>query len=72
MRAQSLRHVQLCDPRDCSLPGSTIHGIILARILKWVAISSSKGSSNPGIKPTSSVSPELAGGFFTHEPPGKP
>ena len=28
----------LCDPIDCSLPGSTIHGIILPRILEWVAI----------------------------------
>ena len=29
----------LCDPMDCSLPGSTIHGIFQARILEWVAIS---------------------------------
>ena len=35
----------LCDPVDCSLPGSSIHGILQARILKWVAISFSKGSS---------------------------
>ena len=31
------------DPIDCSLPGSSVHGIILARILEWVTISSSKG-----------------------------
>ena len=35
----------LCDPMDCSLPGSSVHGISQARILEWVAISSSRGSS---------------------------
>ena len=34
----------LCDPMDCSLPGSSVHGILQARILEWVAISSSRGS----------------------------
>ena len=37
----------LCDPMDCRLPGSSIHGIFQARILKWVAISFSRGSSWP-------------------------
>ena len=37
----------LCDPVDCNLPGSSIHGILQARILEWVAISFSKGSSRP-------------------------
>ena len=37
----------LCDPMDCSLPGSSVHGIFQARILKWVAISISRGSSQP-------------------------
>ena len=37
----------LCDPMDCSLPGSTIHGIFQARILEWVAISFSRRSSLP-------------------------
>ena len=37
----------LCDPMDCSLPGSSIHGIFQARILEWVAISFSRGSSRP-------------------------
>ena len=37
----------LCDPMDCSLPGSSIHGIFQARILKWVAISFCRGSSPP-------------------------
>ena len=35
----------LYNPMDCSLPGSSIHGIFQARILEWVAISSSRGSS---------------------------
>ena len=37
----------LCDPMDCSLPGFSIHGIFQARILEWVAISFSRGSSQP-------------------------
>ena len=37
----------LCDPVDCSLPGSSLHGILQARILEWVAISFSRGSSQP-------------------------
>ena len=35
----------LCDPMDCSLPGSSIHGIFQAKVLEWVAISFSRGSS---------------------------
>ena len=35
----------LCDPMDCRLPGSSVHGISQARILEWVAISFSRGSS---------------------------
>ena len=38
----------LCDPMDCSSPGSSVHGILQARILEWVAIPSSSGSSQPG------------------------
>ena len=37
----------LCDPGDCSLPGSSVHGIFQARVLEWVAISFSRGSSQP-------------------------
>ena len=37
----------LWDPMDCSLPGSSAHGIFQARLLEWVAISSSRGSSRP-------------------------
>ena len=44
VRAQSCP--TLCDPMDCSLPGSSVHGILQARILEWVTISFSKGSSH--------------------------
>ena len=37
----------LCNPMDCSLPGSSIHGIFQAKILEWTAISFSRGSSQP-------------------------
>ena len=37
----------LCDPMDCSLPGSSVHGTLQARILEWVAMPSSRGSSRP-------------------------
>ena len=37
----------LCDPMECSLPGSSVHGILQARVLEWVAISFSRGSSRP-------------------------
>ena len=43
---QLLSHVQLFwDPIECNLPGSSVHGIFQARILEWVAIFSSRGSS---------------------------
>ena len=40
--------VTLCDAMDYSPPVSSVHGLLLARILEWVAISSSTGSSQPG------------------------
>ena len=64
---------QLCptlwNPMDCSLTGSSIHGISQARILEWVAISPSRGSSKPRDR---SGIPCLEGGLFTTEPLGKP
>ena len=39
--------VRLCNPMDCSPPGSSIHGILQARILEWVAMPSSRGFSQP-------------------------
>ena len=38
----------LCDPMDCNLPGSFVHGIFQARVLEWVAVSFSRGSSQSG------------------------
>ena len=52
----------LCDPMDCSLPGSSVHGILQARILKWVAIPFSRGSSWPRERTWVS---HIAGKFFT-------
>ena len=46
MLAAQLR-LTLCDPLDCSQPGSSVHGILLARILEWVAILFSSVSSQP-------------------------
>ena len=57
----------LCNTRDYSPPGSSVCGISQARILEWVAISSSRGSSWPRDWTCLSC---LAGGFFTTEPPG--
>ena len=57
---------------DCSLPGSSVHGISQSRILEWVAISSPRDLPDPGMEFASLASPALAGGFFTMEPPGKP
>ena len=57
---------------DSSLPGSSVHGILQARILEWVAVPSSRGSSDPGIKPASPAAPAVSGGFFTTSTPGKP
>ena len=50
----------LCDPMDCNRPGCSVHGILQARILEWVAVPFSRGSSWP------------SEACFTAEPPGKP
>ena len=63
----SLSCVQLCNPMDYSLPGSSVHGLLQARILEWVAISFSQGSS--GIEPRS---PTLQADSLWSEPPEKP
>ena len=59
----------LCDPMDCSPPGPSVHGVLQARILEWVAIPSSRGSPQPEIE---SGSPTLKADPFQSEPPGKP
>ena len=52
----------LCNRTDCSLTGSSVHGILQARLLEWVGIPFSRGSSQP--RDRTQVSP-IAGGFFT-------
>ena len=52
----------LCDPMDCSTPFSSIHGILQARVLEWIAISFSRGSSQPRNRTGVSC---IAGRFFT-------
>ena len=59
----------LCDPINCSPPGFSVHGILQARILEWVAMSSSKGSSQPRDR---TQSPTLQVDSLQSEPPGKP
>ena len=55
----------LCKPMDCNLPGSSVHGILQARLLAWVAIPFSRG-------PSKSMFPASAHRFFSTKPPGKP
>ena len=58
----------LCNPMDCSPPVSSVHYTLLARILEWIAISSSRGTSWPRDRTQTA----LAGRFLTTELPGKP
>ena len=58
----------VCNPMDCSPPGSSVHGISQACILEGVALSFSMGSLHPGIKP---ACPALASRFFIAESLGK-
>ena len=57
-----LNRVWLCDPMDCSPPSSSVHEILQARILEWVAFPSYRGSSQPRDQTQVSC---IAGGFFT-------
>ena len=63
--------LNLYDARDCSLPGSSVHGSLQVGILEWDAMTSSRGLPDPGIEPTFLMSPSLAGGFFTTGATGK-
>ena len=54
----------LCDPMDCTLPGSSVHGILQARILEWVAISFSRESSQPKDQTRVSVNTLDCGKFW--------
>ena len=70
-----VHHAKSCltlwDPMDCSLPGSSVHGILQARTLEWLAISFSRDILDPGIEPESPVSPALQAGSLLSEPLGK-
>ena len=55
----------LCDPMDCSPPGSSVHGILQARTLEWVAISFSRRSSRPRARTKGSCGSCITGRFFT-------
>ena len=54
----------LCDPLDCSPSDSSVHRILQERILEWVAMPSSRGSSRPGTEPSSSLAPALQEDFL--------
>ena len=58
----------LCNPVGYSLPGSSVHGILQARILEWVGFPSPRDLPDPGIKPRS---PALQADALPSEPPGK-
>ena len=59
----------LCDPMDCNPRGSSVHEILRARILEWIALPSSGDLPNSGIKPGS---PALQVDSLLSEPPGEP
>ena len=59
----------LCNALGCRQPGSSVRGILQARILEWAVVSSSRGSSRPRDQTRVSCT---GGGFFTAEPPGEP
>ena len=69
MRSVAQSSSTLCNHMDCSPRGFSGQGIFKARILERLAISYRRGSSHPGIEPTS---PALAGGFFTTKALRKP
>ena len=57
----------LCDPMDYNLPGFSVHGILQARILKWIAISFFRGA----FQPRDQILVSLIAGRLLSEPPGK-
>ena len=72
MCAKSLQScLTVCNPMDCRLPDPFVHGILQARMLEWVAMTSSRGSSQPRDRTHISCGSCSTGGFFITEPPGK-
>ena len=73
VHAKSLQScLTLCDPMDCNPPSSSVHGILQAKILEWVVVPSSRGSSQPKDRTHISCVSCVAGRVFTTEPLGKP
>ena len=60
-------YLTLCNPKDCSLPASSVHGILQGRILEWVAMHSSRESSQP----RDQMSPTLQADSLPSELPRK-
>ena len=72
LHAKLLQSCQtLCDTMDCSPPGSSVHGTLQAKILEWVAISSSRRSSQPRDRTYVSYVWHWQAGLFPLAPPGK-
>ena len=69
LHAQSLSRVWLCDTVNCSPPGSSVYGTAQAKMLEWVAIPFSRGSSWPRDRNSHLLHCRR---FFTTEPPGNP
>ena len=73
LRAKWLQYgPTLCNALHCSLPGSSVHRVLQARILEWIAIPFSRGSSPPRDQIRVSCIFYIAGIYFTVEPLGKP
>ena len=68
----SQSRLTLANPMDCSLPGSSVHGISQTKILEWAAISYSRDLPNSGMEPAALQVSCISGRFFTTEPLGKP
>ena len=62
----------LCNPMNCSPPGSSVHGTLQARTLEWIFMLSSRYFPNSRMELASLKSTTLADVFFTTSPPGKP
>ena len=65
VHAKSLQLYSTLNTMDCSLPGSSVHGILQARILEWLPCPPPGDIPHPGTEPESLTSPVLAGRFFT-------
>ena len=70
--SKSLSCPTLCDRLDCCLPGSSVHGIFQARVLDGLPFPTPGDLPDPGIEPTSPVSPELQGDSLPAEPLWQP